>query len=78
MVEELDLERVKDKSIIYKSFLGKTQLSTASANIRRLNIETGAGKVILRPSSNRTLTVDAEIFVSAKNKQAAYRTMTIT
>lgn len=75
IVEELDLKRTDNKSFIFKAFSGNITMSIGSASTQRIIIETGAGEVRLRQSINKTMSVEAEIIVAAKNKVAAYESV---
>ncbi len=75
IVEELELERTDDKSILYKTFAAEVTLAADASRVQTINIETGAGQVILRPSRGSKMIVEAEIVVASKSLSSAYQTL---
>lgn len=73
IVEDLELERIPDKSLFYKAFRGEVDLSLSAIGVSRVNLETGAGHVNIRQSKDRVMRVEAEIVVAAKSANSAYR-----
>ena len=73
IVEELELERTDDKSILYKTFVGEVTLAADASRVQTINIETRAGQVILRPSRGSRMTTEAEIVVASKSLSSAYQ-----
>ncbi|MEQ9425629.1 MAG: hypothetical protein RJQ09_14485 [Cyclobacteriaceae bacterium] len=68
---DLELTQTNDRTLLYEIYSGKTDLQIDASEVKKINMETGAGAVKILQSIDDVFRVEAEIIISSNSVASA-------